>query len=133
MQNQILNVLLQNRVNFTLELLLEFERHWVLRWCYPNMHYLTLMNQAVVEKSFSLMNRIYTPLRKSLNQVSLESLMRICWEGEESYSPKDLESLVVMFRDRVLILLACSQQCYIQDTDLLIFCTYLWWHLWCLI
>lgn len=70
------------------------------------MHYLTLMNQAVVEKSFSLMNRIYTraPLRKSLNQVSLESLMRICWEGEESYSPKDLESLVVMFRDRVLIL-----------------------------
>lgn len=79
------------------------------------MHFLTLMNMiipastAVVERSFSLMNNLCTPLRNSLNQVSLESLiiMRICREGKESYPPEDLESLVDRFRDmkdRMLIL-----------------------------
>lgn len=103
----------QNPVKSTAERLLEFERDGVLRRCYPNMHVLTLMNMiipastAVVERSFSLMNNLCTPLRNFLNQVSLESLMRICWEGKESYPPEDLESLVDRFRDmkdRMLIL-----------------------------
>lgn len=43
------------------------------------MHYLTLMNQAVVEKSFSLMNRIYTPsaeiFKSSVTRIPNENLL----------------------------------------------------------
>ena len=83
----------------------EFEKDQVMRTCFPRVHQLlnyALMipaSTAVVERGFSLMNDICTPLRSSLSQHSLDALMRICREGPDALSPEDLEILVDLFKN----------------------------------
>lgn len=53
---------------------------------------------AAVERGFSVMNLICTPLRSCLTQNSLQSLMSISIEGPEELSADMLEELVEEFR-----------------------------------
>lgn len=55
---------------------------------------------ASVERGFSFMNRLCTPLRNRLNQVTLDSIMRICMEGPQELKNNVLEQMVDLFRDK---------------------------------
>ena len=64
-----------------------------------NSSILYLMNiiPASVERSFSYMNLIKTPLRSRLTQRNLEALMRISMEGRDKLSDSDHDTLVDKF------------------------------------
>ena len=53
---------------------------------------------ANVERGFSIMNLLCTPLRSSLSETSLDRLMRICINGPETLSEEQLEELVDDFK-----------------------------------
>lgn len=55
---------------------------------------------ASVERGFSLMNSLCTNLRNRLSQSSLDSLMKICREGDKELSNDCLEDLVEMFKNK---------------------------------
>lgn len=65
----------------------EMENDPVLKRTFPNMYHLLLLSliipssTAAVERSFSLMNALCTPLRNRLTTASLDAVMRICHEG----------------------------------------------------
>lgn len=55
---------------------------------------------ANVERGFSVMNLLCTPLRSSLSENSLDRLMRICINGPETLSEEQLEELVDDFKKK---------------------------------
>ena len=55
---------------------------------------------ANVERGFSVMNLLCTPLRSSLSENSLDRLMRICINGPEVLSEEQLEELVDDFKKK---------------------------------
>ena len=55
---------------------------------------------ASVERSFSYINLIKTPLRSRLTQRNLEALMRISMEGKDKLSDSDLDTLVHKFKNK---------------------------------
>ena len=70
---------------------------------FPNVYKLLyLMNiiPASVERSFSYMNLIKTPLRSRLTQRNLEALMRISMEGKDKLPDSDLDTLVLKFKNK---------------------------------
>ena len=70
---------------------------------FPNVYkFLYLMNiiPASVERSFSYMNLIKTPLRSRLTQKNLEAVMRISMEGKDKLSDSDLDTLVLKFKNK---------------------------------
>jgi len=61
---------------------------------------------APVERGFSLMNDLCTPLRSSLTQQSLDALMRICKEGRPRLSVDQLTDINEDFNSRKSRILA---------------------------
>jgi hypothetical protein len=55
---------------------------------------------ASVERSFSYMNLIKTPLRSRLTQRNLEALMRISMEGKNKLPDSDLDTLIDKFENK---------------------------------
>ena len=55
-----------------------------------------------VERGFSVMNLLVSPLRATLNERNLDRLMRICLNGPDKFSDNELEHLVDKFKDSVL-------------------------------
>ena len=47
-----------------------------------------------VERGFSAMNLIVSPLRTNLNQLSINRFMQIAINGPESFNERDMEKLV---------------------------------------
>ena len=58
-----------------------------------------------VERGFSVMNLLVSPMRATLNEQNVDRLMRICLDGPETFSDKQLEDLVNKFKDTERILL----------------------------
>jgi hypothetical protein len=52
-----------------------------------------------VERGFSVMNLLVSPLRTSLNQLNIDRLMRICINGPNSFTEEQLEVLVENFKN----------------------------------
>lgn len=52
---------------------------------------------AAVERSFSLMNGLCTPLRNRLKTASLDAIMRICHKGPAEMSENLLQNIVDTF------------------------------------
>lgn len=84
----------------------EFEKDAVLKGCFPRVYQLIIYSllipasTAVVERGFSLMNDICTPLRNRLTQNHLTCLMRIINEGPDSLSETMLDELTDMFKNQ---------------------------------
>ena len=84
----------------------EFEKDAVIRACFSRVYQLVIYSllipasTAVVERGFSLMNDICTPLRSRLTQNHLTCLMRIISEGPESLTDIMLEDLVEAFKNQ---------------------------------
>ena len=57
-------------------------------------------SMANVERGFSVMNLLCTPLRSSLNENSLDQLMGISINGPETLSEEQLEELVDDFKKK---------------------------------
>ena len=55
---------------------------------------------ANVERGFSVMNLLCTPLHSSLNKNSLDRFMRICINGQEKLTDGQLEELVDDFKNK---------------------------------
>ena len=78
----------------------------VLQQVFPAMTYLLLLSclipvsTACVERVFSLMNSLCTPLRVSMKQNTLDSLMKINFEGLQSLSPEQLKGAIDHFKTR---------------------------------
>lgn len=51
-----------------------------------------------VERGFSMMNLICTPLRTSLRESNLDRFMRICINGPETFSEDEVEKIVDIFK-----------------------------------
>ena len=68
--------------------------------CLFNLAVLIPCSTATVERGFSLMNSICTSSRSRLNQASLDALMRICKEGQDSFNNDDLEEMVDIFKNK---------------------------------
>ena len=51
-----------------------------------------------VERGFSVMNLLCSPLRSSLSEKSLDRLMRMCLNGPDKLSEYDLEELCESFK-----------------------------------
>ena len=51
-----------------------------------------------VERGFSVMNLVCTPLRTSLNEANLDRFMRICINGPKKFNDKDIEKMVDNFK-----------------------------------
>lgn len=58
---------------------------------------------AAVERSFSTMNDVCSPLRSKLGQSTLESIMRICLEGtsDTELSEDKLDRLLETFKNKM--------------------------------
>ena len=84
----------------------EFEKDAVIRACFSRVYQLVIYSllmpasTAVVERGFSLMNDICTPLRSRQTQSHLMCLMRIISEGPESLTDIMLEDLVEAFKNQ---------------------------------
>ena len=81
----------------------EFEKDAVIKGCFPRVYQLltySLLISAVVERGFSLMNDVCTPLRNRLTQNHLTCLMQIINEGPESLSEVMLDELTEMFKSQ---------------------------------
>ena len=82
----------------------EMENDAVMRGCFPRVYQLVIYSllipasTAVVERGFSLMNDVCTPLRSRLTQTNLTCLMRIISEGPDVLSDQLLEELVDKFK-----------------------------------
>ena len=78
----------------------------VLKQAIPSMTYLVLLeclvpvSTACVERVFSLMNSLCTPLTASLKQDTLDSLMKINFEGAQALSLQQLEKALDYFRTK---------------------------------
>lgn len=78
----------------------------VLQQTFPVMSYFVLLSSliptstACVERVFSLMNSICTPLRSSMSQETLDSIMRIVHEGATSISNTQLEKAIGHFTSK---------------------------------
>ncbi|XP_062569445.1 uncharacterized protein LOC134231501 [Saccostrea cucullata] len=76
----------------------------VLRASYPAMYHLVLLSclipssTACVERLFSLMNTICTPLRSCLKQQSLDNIIRIVSESSGSLTPRQLTRALEHFK-----------------------------------
>lgn len=94
-----------NQANTTDELLHQMELNDAMRNVFPNIYFLLYMSviiptsTACVERTFSLMISLCTPLRNRLTEGSLDALMRVCAEGPEVLSDNDLESIVDIFKN----------------------------------
>jgi hypothetical protein len=55
---------------------------------------------ASVERSFSYMNLIKTPLTSRLTQRNLEALMRISMEGKDKLPDSDHDTLIDKFENK---------------------------------
>ena len=52
-----------------------------------------------VERGFSVMNLLVSPLRTSLNEYNIDRLMRICINGPDRFTEEQLEELVDKFKN----------------------------------
>ena len=52
-----------------------------------------------VERGFSAVNLLVSPLCTSLNDANVDRLMRICMVGSTNFSDNELEQMVDIFRD----------------------------------
>ena len=72
---------------------------------YPNtmklfkLALLILPTTSEVQRGFSPMNLLVSPLRTSLNDTNVEKLMHICIDGSTNLSDNELEQMVGIFRD----------------------------------
>ena len=72
---------------------------------YPNtmklfkLALLILPTTSEVQRGFSAMNLLVSPLCTSLNDANIEKLMSICIDGSTNFSDNELEQMVVIFRD----------------------------------
>jgi hypothetical protein len=71
----------------------------VLLQSFPNVYKL-LYSAASVERSFSYMNLIKTPLTSRLTQRNLEALMRISMEGKDKLPDSDHDTLIDKFENK---------------------------------
>ncbi|KAH3893012.1 hypothetical protein DPMN_017150 [Dreissena polymorpha] len=73
---------------------------------YPAMQYLIIVSHlvptstAVVERVFSLMTSVCSPLRTSLKQETLENLMRIVNSGQDQLTDAKLDTALAVFRNK---------------------------------
>ena len=94
----------QNQANTPAELLKKVFDNIGLRNVFPNILFLlTLANiiptpTASVERIFSLMNSLCTPLRSRLTEGSLGALMRICSEAPTA-SQLQLDKIIDLFKN----------------------------------
>ncbi|XP_060602136.1 uncharacterized protein LOC132755300 [Ruditapes philippinarum] len=78
----------------------------ILQQTFPVMSYFVLLSSliptstACVERVFSLMNSICTPLRSSMSQETLDNIMRIVHEGATSLSDNQLERAINHFTSK---------------------------------
>lgn len=76
----------------------------VINHDYPAMQYLVLLSAliptstAVVERVFSLMNSVCTPLRSSLKQQTLEHILRVVHCGPEQLTSAQLDKALARFK-----------------------------------
>ena len=72
---------------------------------YPNMMHLFRISMLIppstanVERGFSVMNLICSPLRSSLSENSLDNLMRMCLNGPDMLSDSQLQALITLFKN----------------------------------
>lgn len=91
---------------FPEDLLHQFIDDPVLCTTFPGIYKLVQLlsiipvSTASVERGFSLMKNVCTPLRNRLGQVCLDNIMRICLEGPQSLSESDLDALLIDFKNR---------------------------------
>ena len=52
-----------------------------------------------VERGFSVMNLLISPLRTTLNERNVDRLMRICLDGTEKFTENELEEMVDSFKN----------------------------------
>ena len=52
-----------------------------------------------VERGFSIMNLLVSPLRKSLNENNIHRLMRICLDEPKFLSEKQLQKIISIYKD----------------------------------
>ena len=82
----------------------EIENEAVMRGCFPRVYQLVIYSllipasTAVVERGFSLINDVCTPLRSRLTQTNLTCLMRMISESPDVLSDRMLEELVDKFK-----------------------------------
>ncbi|XP_052776853.1 uncharacterized protein LOC128214423 [Mya arenaria] len=92
-------------------MLMEIQKDVGIKQDYPAMGYLMLVgalittSTVVVERVFSLMNRLCTPLRASMSQKTIEELMRVVSIGEECLTDEQLNEAIAYFgrkKDRMV-------------------------------
>ena len=64
------------------------------------LHMFTNSTVYCVERGFSCMNLLCTKMRITLSQQSLDRLMRICINGPDSFTEKQLDELVSKFKEK---------------------------------
>ncbi|WAQ95715.1 hypothetical protein MAR_028405, partial [Mya arenaria] len=93
-------------------MLMEIQKDVGIKQDYPAMGYLMLVgalittSTVVVERVFSLMNRLCTPLRASMSQKTIEELMRVVSIGEECLTDEQLNEAIAYFgrkKDRMIV------------------------------
>ena len=62
------------------------------------MHFYIPPTTSNVERGFSVMNLICTPLRTSLSESNLDRFMRISINGPETFDETDVEKMVDIFK-----------------------------------
>ena len=68
-----------------------------------------------VERGFSTMNLLVSPLHTSLNDANVDRLMRICIDGPTNFSDNELEQMVDIFHDsndRRIVLWRLLRSCF---------------------
>ena len=72
---------------------------------FPNtmkLHSLSLLippSTSTVERAFSVMNLPVSPLRTTLNENNVDCLMRMCLDGPDKFSDKQLEQIKDNFKN----------------------------------
>ena len=52
-----------------------------------------------VERGFSVMNLLVSPLRKSLNENNIDRLTRICLDGSKFINEEQLQKIIDIYKD----------------------------------
>ena len=52
-----------------------------------------------VERAFSVMNLLVSPLRTTLNENNVDRLMRMCLDGPDKFNDKQLEQIADNFKN----------------------------------
>ena len=52
-----------------------------------------------VERAFSVMNLLVSPLRTTLNENNVDRLMRVCLDGLDKFNDKQLKQIVDDFKN----------------------------------